>query len=439
MGAPTTVWLTLVALVGHATASSLTDFTHSTVVYTSSTGTQVQINQCTAATVFSNADPTLNNVDAELQQTSAIDYLSTGPSVFRECVRTNPVLALGDNEFTQAVIDHAASNIDAGYPYSDIKVHEVCRHHFMRCFMFYDGDWLGDGSSIVSDASASYNLTITYNGSTYAYPVSIRNCPQTGNYHSWLTGVSANVSRCFLHETHLADDMFSAALQHAEGTMPPHISQNGRYAWSTDLVCNKQQHVCNTIPDYQTTLSDGCKAVLPKCRAALKHMHSLMTHTDPNEQQCNNFALKFMRGFFHDFETADIEGSILWELHMGFNGGLCRWGQYVNALSDATGCDPGSIIAMGGQLSYKACGIDMWGEGGEGQLAGVHIGRGYECKANFNPNIDVTNASGHTKRKEEFEDMSASSNSTAMEHFWWMLNGHYNPQTAQLFYATQVQ
>eukprot|EP00966_Prymnesium_polylepis_P085935 1988777-Prymnesium_polylepis.1 len=51
-----------------------------------------------------------------------------------------------------------------------------------------------------------------------------------------------------------------------------------------------------------------------------------------------------MRGFFHDFETADIEGSILWELHMGFNGGLCRWGQYVNALSDATGCDPGSII-----------------------------------------------------------------------------------------------
>eukprot|EP00966_Prymnesium_polylepis_P092250 2135790-Prymnesium_polylepis.1 len=61
---------------------------------------------------------------------------------------------------------------------------------------------------------------------------------------------------------------------------------------------------------------------------------------------------------------------------------------------------------MGGQLSYKACGIDMWGEGGEGQLAGVHIGRGYECKANFNPNIDVTNASGHTKRKEEFEDMS---------------------------------
>eukprot|EP00966_Prymnesium_polylepis_P289835 6694840-Prymnesium_polylepis.1 len=32
-----------------------------------------------------------------------------------------------------------------------------------------------------------------------------------------------------------------------------------------------------------------------------------------------------------------------------------------------------------------------------------------------------------------------SSNATAMEMFWWRLNGHYNPQTAQLFYATQAR
>ena len=95
-----------------------------------------------------------------------------------------------------------------------------------------------------------------------------------------------------------------------------------------------------------------------------------------SEQQCNNFALKFMRGYFHDFQTADIEGSILSETNMTFNTGLCRWAQYVNALSDATGCDPGSIIAMGGQLSYKACGVDMWQDGGEGRLSPMAIGRG---------------------------------------------------------------
>eukprot|EP00966_Prymnesium_polylepis_P321984 7378255-Prymnesium_polylepis.3 len=54
---------------------------------------------------------------------------------------------------------------------------------------------------------------------------------------------------------------------------------------------------------------------------------------------------------------------------MKFNTGLCKWVQYVNALSDATGCDPGSVIAMAGQLGYKACGIDLWGTGGEGRLA----------------------------------------------------------------------
>ena len=61
-----------------------------------------------------------------------------------------------------------------------------------------------------------------------------------------------------------------------------------------------------------------------------------------------------MRGFFHDFQTSDIEGSILWETHMHFNGGLCKWGQYVNALSDTTGCDPGTIIQSIGQCS-PAC------------------------------------------------------------------------------------
>ena len=103
-----------------------------------------------------------------------------------------------------------------------------------------------------------------------------------------------------------------------------------------------------------------------------------------------------MRGYFHDYQTSDIEGSILWELKMKFNGGMCKWSQYVNALSDVTGCDPGSIIVMAGQLGYKACGVDLWGSGGETDITypRADLGRGYECRANYNPQIDRPNAAG---------------------------------------------
>lgn len=66
----------------------------------------------------------------------------------------------------------------------------------------------------------------------------------------------------------------------------------------------------------------------------------------------------------------------------------------INALSDATGCDPGSIIAMAGEMGFRACGIDLWAEGGEGRLSPLQIGRGYECRASFNPNIDEVDESG---------------------------------------------
>ena len=59
---------------------------------------------------------------------------------------------------------------------------------------------------------------------------------------------------------------------------------------------HKQQHVCNSIPEYSNALSAGCQTVLPKCRAALKHLVLMLLRDDPDEQQCNNFALKSMRG-----------------------------------------------------------------------------------------------------------------------------------------------
>jgi hypothetical protein len=55
-----------------------------------------------------------------------------------------------------------------------------------------------------------------------------------------------------------------------------------------------------------------------------------------------------------------IDGSILSEHDISINFGLCRWAQYVNVLSDATTCDPGSVIAMAGMLGYEACGVPIW-------------------------------------------------------------------------------
>eukprot|EP00966_Prymnesium_polylepis_P301121 6957939-Prymnesium_polylepis.1 len=73
-------------------------------------------------------------MDYNLAQTDALQYIRTGPAMFRECIKVRPVLALGDNGFTQAVIDYAASNLNAGLSYTDERVFEVCRHHVNRCF-----------------------------------------------------------------------------------------------------------------------------------------------------------------------------------------------------------------------------------------------------------------------------------------------------------------
>ena len=54
-----------------------------------------------------------------------------------------------------------------------------------------------------------------------------------------------------------------------------------------------------------------------------------------------------------------------------------------------------------------------------------------------NPLLDEK-VGGKMQRKHAFDDIEVSSNPKAMEDFWWALGGHYNPQTAQLFYATQA-
>merc|ERR1719424_115845 len=86
----------------------------------------------------------------------------------------------------------------------------------------------------------------------------------------------------------------------------------------------------------------------------------MMYVAEGQRQVCNNFARKSVRGFFHDQMSNAIDGSILDENEIQHNFGLCRWAQYVNVLSDETGCDPGSVIALAGQLGYDACGVPVW-------------------------------------------------------------------------------
>ena len=68
------------------------------------------------------------------------------------------------------------------------------------------------------------------------------------------------------------------------------------------------------------------------CQKALRHLHDMMFNQSPlrtEPQICNNFARKSIRGFFHDFMSDGIDGSLLYEHDIEMNFGLCRWAQYV--------------------------------------------------------------------------------------------------------------
>ena len=128
------------------------------------------------------------------------------------------------------------------------------------------------------------------------------------------------------------------------------------------LLCNLHKDVCKAVREHQDNSAE-CDLLFGSCQSALRHLHRMMFSQSPGmtePQVCNNFARKSIRGFFHDFMSHGIDGSILSECNISINFGLCRWTQYVNVLSDETGCDPGSIIAMAGELGYEACGVPIW-------------------------------------------------------------------------------
>ena len=402
-----------------------------TVVYNATDGTPFYLNQCPDAildrAVFAD-QPTVRSLLASAGK---------APGFYQCVLHTN---TLGSSGYLQANINRAAAKLKQNTGYDAHEVRALCEEHVSHCSMLYEANPENEASrtqttsllttDLVNQSTVTYHLNLTSGlgleapSTTYDYYVSIKNCP--ASYESKISDVGfdrnykAEVRNCFVNSRALDTPHLRPLLNFVTAPYDRQFSQ--------DEICDRQLKVCQQEWDWNLQIPGQCRQVRPKCRAALKHLDAMMFRTDQNEQQCNNFALKSMRGIFHDYQTADIEGSILWELDMRFNLGMCKWSQYINALSDTTGCDPGSVIAIAGWLSFKACGIDMWGKQSNfGAVEGIGIGRGYECKANYNPLMDAPDPAfnGAMNRRHEFSDLSTSSNASNMEDFFWALTGHH--------------
>jgi hypothetical protein len=264
-------------------------------------------------------------------------------------------------------------------------------------------------TSFAVDVVAKGPGTVVYTHSNGVRSFNINNCCAAP--FGYCNERDAARRACFLHRPVLTVAATQAALDQ--------VIVHGSVAH----LCNYQSTVCAAIEENQG-LSSDCGALRGSCRAALRHLHAMMFNQSPQEgepQVCNNFARKSIRGFFHDFMSNGIEGSILAEHHLAHNFGLCRWAQYVNVLSDETGCDPGSVVAMAGQLGYQACGVHLWDLDVAAKPA-ITLSRPFPCAKNFAGSklFDGDTA----QRAERFSDTQLSANSTAMEEFWYAANAH---------------
>mmetsp|Transcript_20821 Transcript_20821/g.28650 ORF Transcript_20821/g.28650 Transcript_20821/m.28650 type:complete len:638 (-) Transcript_20821:879-2792(-) len=218
-----------------------------------------------------------------------------------------------------------------------------------------------------------------------------------------------------------------------------HVMQDNDPVYNHDfLLCRHQNNICRSILEYKDNLSPTCNKNFVGCQSALRHLQTMMFRPSGVEQQCNNFALKSIRAFFHDYMSSAIDGSLLSEMAVEMNVGLCRFSQYVNVLSDDTTCDPGSIIAMAGMLGFQACGVRLW-ELDQDVKPVTTIARGYTCAHNNNPKF-INPATG--QRFPQFDDIFVASNSTAMEEFWYLINGHngmtFRPPDGEVEYSGEA-
>lgn len=340
----------------------------------------------------------------------AVDNSHYDVAHFRRCLLEEQVLL--EHDYTRRIVDLGVAELHRTGTYYTGPVQLVCNSHMQICRAHAMQSPLD-----MSDATVKYTVALDDPGCapglarclTYNYSFSMEHC----SMHIEGAG-NAAFTHCVKHTPVL--DYFPRFYTDPVVKVQ---SDNPYYRSTYNSICMQQEQMCSSIPEHQPA-SDGCEELVGGCRTALKHLHAMLYREDPNEQQCNNFALKSVRGFFHDHMSADIEGSILFELHQSYNVGLCQWSKYINTLSDATMCDPGSIIAMAGELGFDACGVDLWNADTEAKPH-VNIGRGYQCKANYSPRFHNM-SNGH--RLPQFNDIHVASSAAATEEHWYALNGH---------------
>ena len=105
-------------------------------------------------------------------------------------------------------------------------------------------------------------------------------------------------------------------LEHWQQYIDQVIGDGSNVPRTDEILCRGQRGICSSKFEYMTDLSPGCSQMFLGCRRALRHLHQMMFKANENEQECNNFALKSLRGFFHDYMSTDVEGSILSENHL---------------------------------------------------------------------------------------------------------------------------
>lgn len=103
-------------------------------------------------------------------------------------------------------------------------------------------------------------------------------------------------------------------------------------------------------------------------------------------------------------------------------------------LSDETKCDPGTIVAMAGQLGYLACGLELW-HVDNAVLPFVLVNRGYDGQnqtVGKSGLFDVTTG----QRKTKFDDLAIAASSHTAEQFFYHMNPHPNTRDGECMCGT---
>ena len=153
----------------------------------------------------------------------------------------------------------------------------------------------------------------------------------------------AEMTACILHR---------AVLQPFQNTIDFAVNHNSRDAY----VCGHHKAMCEAIPENLAT-TPGCSKLYGNCQSALRHLHKMLFNQSPKTtapQVCNNFARKSVRGFFHDFMSKHIDGSILSEHSIAINFGQYKQPNWHTAPSKTSLGHSPSVAALLVSLAFAA-------------------------------------------------------------------------------------